>query len=241
MTQPMSVEKLIEEQISRWKAASCAQPGEAPKPAGCWPVIALSRLPGCNTSDIAAETAKRLGFEVFDGKLMTLVAEDAGLSENVVKTLDEKAVSVMDDWIKSITKERHLSSEGMFLRLLRIVTAIASHGRAVLVGRACSMILPPDECLRVLLIAPLETRVSNVVRKTGCSYDEARKSVIQKESDRRAFVRKHFNADMTDPLHYDVVINTDKLDVASAAGIIAAAWAEKKELLLKKEPAAAGR
>ncbi|MCG6912118.1 MAG: cytidylate kinase-like family protein [Deltaproteobacteria bacterium] len=46
---------------------------------------------------------------------------------------------------------------------------------------------------------------------------------MRTESDRRAFIRKYFNAEIADPVNYDIVINTGNLNMDEAAGVIAAA------------------
>jgi cytidylate kinase len=47
--------------------------------------------------------------------------------------------------------------------------------------------------------------------------------VMRTESDRRAFIQKHFNADITDATNYDLVINAATLDVDDAVNVISSA------------------
>jgi cytidylate kinase len=51
----------------------------------------------------------------------------------------------------------------------------------------------------------------------------AKRRVMRTESDRRASIRKYFNADIADPTNYDLVINTATLNVDDAVNVIAAA------------------
>ena len=57
--------------------------------------------------------------------------------------------------------------------------------------------------------------------------DEAKRRVIRTESDRRAFIRKYFNAEIADPVNYDIVINTGTVGVDDAVSAIAAAIGAK--------------
>lgn len=229
-----NIDKIIEEQILRWQQASRAAEKELKKPPPLEPVIAVSRLPGCNTADISGKLAKKMNFDVFNGQLMALVAEDAKLSISVVETLDEKCVSTVEDWIKSFIVQRYFCSEEYFHRLLRVVGTIGKHGRAIIVGRGAGFMLPPAECLRVLLVAPLEIRIGNVVKKMKVPYEQARSRVIQRESDRKAYIRKYFHAEMTDPIHYDLVVNTEELDVDTVVEILHSAWKAKKAIVEAK-------
>jgi cytidylate kinase len=55
------------------------------------------------------------------------------------------------------------------------------------------------------------------------SRDEAKKRVIRTESDRRAFIRKYFNADISEPTQYDLVINTENISIETAAKTVGSA------------------
>jgi cytidylate kinase len=48
------------------------------------------------------------------------------------------------------------------------------------------------------------------------SKEKAKQRVIRRESKRRAFVRQSFNAKITDPHNYDLIINTGKMRIESA-------------------------
>ncbi len=61
------------------------------------------------------------------------------------------------------------------------------------------------------MIAPREVRVENVIEKHGVGREEAKRRIIRTESDRRAFVRKYYNADIDNPSNYDLVLNTGNI------------------------------
>jgi len=110
-----------------------------------------------------------------------------------------------------------------------VIGTIGKHGRAVVVGRGANFILPPDQRFRVRITAPRRFRIQNVARKFNISEDEAKRRVIQTESDRKAFIRKYFNADIADPDNYDLTINTENLSVDHAAQVVAAALERRVE------------
>jgi cytidylate kinase len=58
----------------------------------------------------------------------------------------------------------------------------------------------------------------------GTSPDEARQRIMHRQARRTAFIRQAFHQDIADPLNYDLIINTQKMPVASVVeSIIAAA------------------
>jgi len=73
------------------------------------------------------------------------------------------------------------------------------------------------------VVAPLKVRIGHVARNFDVSRDEAKKRVIRTESDRRAFIRKYFNADISEPTQYDLVINTENISIETAAKTVGSA------------------
>ena len=106
---------------------------------------------------------------------------------------------------------------------MKVIATIGRHGRAIIVGRGANFVLPPEKRFRVRIVAPQELRVQNVARDLDIPVDEAKRRVIRTNSDRRAFIRKYFNADISDPINYDLVINTETLSVDAAIDTVCSA------------------
>jgi len=213
-----SLDKIIEEQIKRWQID---QKKRYKKPIR--PVITMSRLPGAGGDSIARRVAEDLQIDLFDTEIVSRIAESSKVSKQVVESLDEQDRSIFNDWLKFLDKD-HLWSDEYLQHLTRVVSAIGTHGHAFIVGRGAGFILPEEVCLRLLVVAPLQTRIDNVVKAFGVSEEEARKRLLKSESARKAFIRKYFNKDMLDPLNYDLVLNTKNLSIDAASNIIKEAF-----------------
>lgn len=196
------IQQLVEEQLLKWNKAS-EERKPAPKP-----VVTISREPGCSGAAIAARIAGEFKLDIYGGKIVEEVAKSAKMSSAVIATLDERGRSMLEDWISVLEKDRNLWSYQYMQHVVKLMGTIARHGRAVILGRGGSFLIPPDRQLRVRLIAPLEYRTRKVMKKYGCSRQEAQKRINLVEADRRAYIRKYFNADIADPIHYDLVMNT---------------------------------
>lgn len=208
----------MEEQINRWQIE---QKKKYKSPIR--PVITMSRLAGAGGSIIAQKLAESLSIDFFDSSIVTKIAENAKVSEQVIKTLDEQDRSIFDEWLQALD-DHHLWSYEYLDHLVKVVSAIGAHGYAIIVGRGASFILPQEVCLRVLVIAPLEKRVDSFAQQYEVSESEAKKQIVMADSARRGFIRKYFSTDMTDPMHYDLVINTKNLDFDVAVNIITEAF-----------------
>ncbi|MCH2110400.1 MAG: cytidylate kinase-like family protein, partial [Polyangiaceae bacterium] len=108
--------------------------------------------------------------------------------------------------------------------LSETIVAIARHSSSVIVGRGAHLILDPERSLRVRAYAPLEKRNEYVSEREGMSPWEAKAKVERVDAERRDFFQKHFDTDITDPLNYDLLINTSTMSLAAAAEVVGSAY-----------------
>lgn len=196
-----NIQKLVEDQLRRWNLAA------REKRVAAKPVVTISREPGINGSKIADTLAREFKLDLYSGRIVEEVAKSAKMSATVISTLDEKGRSMLDDWISIMEKDRNLWSYQYMQHLVKMMGAIARHGNAVILGRGSNFLIQPENQLRLRLIAPLDVRIKNVMKRSGASRQEAQKRVTLLDADRRAYIRRYFNADITDPVNYDLVIN----------------------------------
>lgn len=210
-----TVHQLVEEQVRRWEIFRREKRAEK-----TLPVITLSREPGSGGKFVAKAVAEKLGLELFDEELISAMAENADTSARVIRTLDERGLSVLEDWVSAAISDRHLWPDEFSRMLMKVIGTIGRHGKAIIVGRGANFVLPPENRFRVRIIAPFEKRVNWVAETYGISNNEAKQRVLRTESDRRAFVRKYFHSDIRDSVNYDMVLNTGTFTVEKAAAII---------------------
>jgi cytidylate kinase len=215
-----AIHQLIEEQVRRWEIFKPQKRDDA-----VIPVITLSREPGSGGKFVAKAVAERLGLTIFHQELINAMAENADTSTRIIRTLDERGVSMIEDWVSAAISERHLWPDEMSQVLMKVIGTIGRHGNAIIVGRGANFVLPPENRFRVRIVAPLTKRVHCVAETHGVSSKEAQRRVLRTESDRRAFVRKYYHSDIRDPANYDMILNTGTMSVESAAAAICAAVA----------------
>ena len=214
-----SIHQIIDEQVRKWEMFRT----EKKKEEGRAPIVTVSREPGSGGRIVAERVAERLGYDLFHREVIQEMAESADISSRVLETLDEKGLSVLEDWISELVNERHLWPDQYLKHLMKVIGAIGRHGRAVIVGRGATFALPAERRFSVRIVAPLEVRVQNVARNFDVPADEARRRVLRTESDRRAFTRKYFHADIADPIYYDLVVNTGRLGIRAAKEAVVSA------------------
>lgn len=216
--QTRNIQQLVDEQIDKWNRLRAKPCDKKTKPGK--EVITISRQPGASGTTIAENLAKSLDMDLLSGDIIKKVAESVQMSESVVASLDEKSIALIEDWLKILFSTHHLWPDNYLKHLTKVISAVGSHGNAVIVGRGANYILPLQETFRVRLIAPLKIRVANVANTRGLSRDEAEKYIIQTDADRKAFILKYFHADIGNPAHYDILIDTSRLGSEGAGQTI---------------------
>ena len=212
-------QKALEMQLEKWRKEGNAQ---------YRPCIAVSRESGAGGSEICRKLASDLKMDLIGSQIIARIAESAKMSEKVVKTLDEKNVTMLDSWIASFFTSHHLWPDVYLQHLTKVIRTGGEHGNAIIIGRGAQFILPLEKVFRVRIIAPLEQRIQNVISNRGCSRAEAQEYILKTDTDRSAFIMKYFREDIANPAHYDLVVNTGGLTAEEAASIIKNAYEAKK-------------
>jgi cytidylate kinase len=206
--------KVVEYQLERWRMV------KKPK---LDMTVTISRQTGAGGSEIARRLADEFKMDLMGSQIIQHVAESTHMSTKVVETLDEKAVTQIDSMVASLFANRHLSPDVYFRHLTRVIATIGEHGNAIIVGRGANFILPKERTFRVRFVAPLEYRIQHFMKTRDMSRADSQKYIEKKETGRAGFIKKYFKVDASDPSHYDMVINTEKLGIEGAVMAVSGA------------------
>ncbi|SMC85447.1 Cytidylate kinase [Desulfocicer vacuolatum DSM 3385] len=209
--------QIIEEQVKQWEYEKKQLQTKAMP---LRPVVSLSREPGSGGRIIAERLAKKLGFALFHQEVVHEMAKNADISVRFIETLDERRLNTLDNWIASLVDDRYLWPDQYLHHLMKVIGTIGEHGNSVVVGRGSNFILPPEVRISVRIIAPFEMRCSHVAKTFGLSEDEAGRRITKTQSARKSFIWKYFNASISDPGNYALLINTGVVSMDEAVQII---------------------
>jgi cytidylate kinase len=228
-----TMDRMVEQQLKKWRTLmedglDVFDYGLKSEKLKGGPIITISREPGSGGSEIARKLAKDLSMDLMGGQIIQHVAESARMSRKVIESLDEKEVSLRDTLLNTLFRDRHLWPDEYLQHLTKVVATVGRYGNAIIVGRGANFILPQAGTFRVRILAPLEYRIRHVMEDRNCDKTQAEQYVVKKENDHRSFIRKYFNADVTDPKHYDILINTGSVTIEGGAEAIKVAFKMKK-------------
>jgi CMP/dCMP kinase len=217
----------------------------SPIPSGDWnrpprpdpiDLITISREFGAGGSDLARELGIRLQWPVLDRDLVHEVARRLRLDPRHVEPVDERTSTWVARLVASALlmtpPELHVDVDS---RTVVHPDAVAEAARTAILAKAQTRPLivvgHGAQCLfrgrpgtlHVRLVAPLERRVDRICRRDTCDRVAAAQVARRMDEMRRAYVRRHYHADVRDPLLYDLQINTDTIPIEMCVDVVAAA------------------
>jgi cytidylate kinase len=212
-----SIEQLVDEQVKKWGFDHRSISSETP----AINMVTVSRDPGSGGKLIAQGVAEELKFDMFHQNVIHEMAESAKVSSRMLESLDEKGLSMLEDWVSSVVYKKHLWPDEYLQHLLKVIGTIGKHGRAVIVGRGANFILPRESTFRLRVTAPRDFRAQKVAQEFDIPLQDAQRRILKTESNRKAFIRKYFHSDIGDPDNYDMVINTGNISLREAIEMVA--------------------
>ncbi len=218
------LEKLIQRQLNHWNRMRefLERPGD-PDSGKPRPIITVSRQAGSGGRMLAEQLGEALGLPVHDKSLVEHIAQDANLEQELAQRLDERVVSQAHLWVEGVLKQKIFLRSNYQVALVRTITHLAAPGGVIFLGRGAELILGEKADLRLRVVGSTRTRLGNIMRWTGLSRMEARAILQETDKRRDEFIRGLFKVDPWDPVHYDLVLNADRMTVDEMTDLVLAA------------------
>jgi cytidylate kinase len=196
-------------------------------------IITVSRQYGSGGSEVAAQIATTLGWQLLDNALIDKVAERLGTTSEEVEAREERVPSLAQrladamalgspEILAPIGDAALPPSDEQLLEVTRrvIAEAIAS-GPVVLVGRgAQSMLAERADALHVFCYAPKSALVARAMRRLNIDAAAAQKAVEDTNKQREQYVRKYWNRSWSAHENYHLCVNTEWLGIDGAARLV---------------------
>jgi cytidylate kinase len=209
--------------------------------------ITIAREYGSGGGEIARQLAQRLHWQLLDHQIVQRVAQKLGISEDEARAYDEHVESfttrllesmqyvvpqapllqdTYEDIVKPVDEKAYQQALG------QIIQVAAALGQVVIVGRGSQALLASHrDVLRVLVVAPLDLRISYVMRRENLNKAAAQDRIARKDHERIRALKEQYHCDGFDPRLYDLVINTGVLDLDSCVDLILLALERKAQRL----------
>jgi cytidylate kinase len=209
---------------------------------GVMPVVTIRGQMGSGVTEIGKLVAKRLGTEYVDREILAEVAARLGHQEEKIETKEMPAGTFMEKIYEALrlgapavpgvggvgvpsvvlpTWETPIDDPNYLAQLVSVIKELAAVGSIVIQGRGSQFILKDyPGAFHVFVVAPLSVRIDRVMNSQKLDKKAAGQEINRYDSSRHEFIKRYFKAELEDPIHYDLVINTGHIDYENAASII---------------------
>lgn len=199
----------------------------ANKPEG--PFITISRESGAGGSSFARALAQRLNADapeaerwtVFTGNLIDEMLQANHLSPRLARFLPEDRVSEIAASVGELVG-LHPNLWELVEKTNELMRRLARSGRVILVGRGANFATASvQRGMHVRLVAPAQHRARHIAQLRELPEAVAREYNTKRDSARDRYVRTHFNASVSDPVGYNLVLNTAQVRLSEGADLVA--------------------
>ena len=201
-------------------------------------LITISREYGSGGRVIGRIVAEKLGVPLYDKDIITMAAEESGLSPDVIESAELQAKSSFSYTLSSavsfgegFTGEAISMNEKMFLAQFDVITEIGARGEGVIVGRCADYVLRDDpSVVNVFIYGEKEDKLHRCVNEYGDDEKEALKKMSTYDKARRNYYNYHTSRKWGEYSNYDLAVNSSLIGEQGAADVICAFLKAREEL-----------
>lgn len=202
-------------------------------------VVTISRLYGLSGRLFGLELARTLGYDYLDKEILARLSDRLEQDEERLALYEETGYGPSQSLVAMLSRkypgagDEFPSPADYGSALREIIRDVAGRDRVVIVGRGSQAILAREPgTVHLRLVGGEETLLAGIASKRkyrDCTEAELLRTLKRQNASRAAFVRSHFDIDPADPLHYDLVINFDRVSRTEAVNLAA-------DLVRRREP-----
>lgn len=203
-------------------------------------IITIAREYGSGGHLLGEMLSKELGIKLYDKEFIHLVAEKSGINEQYIKKNEQ---SIPSFWLKCIlgknseqSLERSLSSDDvLFVAESKIIQELAEKGPCIIVGRCADFVLRDyPNLIKVFCYSDLKSACVRCVQEYGVSEEKAESEIKRINHNRIAHYEYYTGEKWGEPHHYNLMINTENIDLSVACNLIKSIYKNRiKENLSK--------
>jgi cytidylate kinase len=198
-------------------------------------VVCISSATGAGGEEVAELVAEKLGLRIVDEVIVARAAQEAGVDHEVVADVELRKSFIANLFRElgtsagfvaagsgyPVVDDENLSADDLRTLIRSAIEEAADEGDAVIVSHAASIALAErEDVLRVLVTGSPEARAARVAATRGVWDDAAEKQIAASDAGRADYFRRFYDLRRELPTHYDLVVNTDRIEISQAADLI---------------------
>jgi cytidylate kinase len=201
------------------------------------PVVTIRGKLGSGAPEIGRLIASRLQVDYIDREIIGHVASRLHLDEQDVIRKEMPPAKLQERIAEALARGYSVGDgiQGAYLpfsqiplddtsyleALTSLIKELAQGQSAVIYGRGGQFILKDyPNVLHISVVAPFKVRLQRIMEAQRLNEDKAKQEISRFDNSAREFMKRFFGAEMEDPTHYDLVVNTEHIRYETAASMI---------------------
>lgn len=191
-------------------------------------IINIGRSLGSGGRAIGHILAKEFDIAYYDREILNLAAKESGFCPEVFERSDEKNrfLRTLGNIIPffgggSTYYNNELSNENLFRLQSEAIRKAAADHSCIFIGRCADYVLRDfPRCVNVFITADMTDRISSVVKRNGCTENEARSIIERGDKERADFYNFYSSGTWGAASTYHLCINSSVLGIDRTAEYI---------------------
>ena len=191
-------------------------------------IINIGRSLGSGGRAIGHILAKEFDIAYYDREILNLAAKESGFCPEVFERSDEKNrfLRTLGNIIPffgggSTYYNNELSNENLFRLQSKAIRKAAADHSCIFIGRCADYVLRDfPRCVNVFITADMADRISSVVKRNGCTENEARSIIERGDKERAYFYNFYSSGTWGAASTYHLCINSSVLGIDRTAEYI---------------------
>lgn len=191
-------------------------------------IINIGRSLGSGGRAIGHILAKEFDIAYYDREILNLAAKESGFCPEVFERSDEKNrfLRTLGNIIPffgggSTYYNNELSNENLFRLQSKAIRKAAADHSCIFIGRCADYVLRDfPRCVNVFITADMADRISSVVKRNGCTENEARSIIERGDKERADFYNFYSSCTWGAASTYHLCINSSVLGIDRTAEYI---------------------
>lgn len=204
------------------------------------PAITITRQTGARAISIGIALLKELEtlkkaedpqWTLFEKNLIERVLNESHYEKSLSRFFHENPSKYIADTVEEIVG-LHPPAQMINQKCHELIQLLCAKGHVVVIGRCGNMITSNmKNVLKIRLMGSFQVRVKHMINYSQLSEKMAITYLKKEDNSRRQYAKENFSiVDINNPLHYDLVINTDNLSDNTVADTIVSLLRKSKNI-----------
>lgn len=172
-------------------------------------IIVIDRQFGSGGHEIGTALAKQLGYQFYDGELISLTAKKMGYSDDFIRKQEE---ALDNNYLFDFENQSYVMDapkDQIFEMESQIIDELAQKSNCVIIGRCADYVLKHQKnCLTIFLHANKEYRQNRIMKEQSITIENIEHYIMKKDKQRAAYYQYYTHQKWGDAHHYAISLDT---------------------------------